>query len=135
MLFCSAVLFYASYLSVPLAIYGCLSCDKCTSCKSLWIKASAECPKCNAFQPLFVSNSDCFSKTLLTAVLCLAFFLNFSCSTDCFTNIFKAAHEIKMYTDKWHCSSMFLPGGWHCRAALSFSDNFKVLDLFHEGPA
>jgi len=27
-------------------IYGCLSFNKCTLCKSLWIKASAKCPKC-----------------------------------------------------------------------------------------
>jgi hypothetical protein len=33
-------------LTVPTAIYCCTSYDKCTYCKSLWIKASAKCPKC-----------------------------------------------------------------------------------------
>ena len=33
-------------LTVPTAIYCCTSYDKCTYCKSLWIKASATCPKC-----------------------------------------------------------------------------------------
>ena len=32
--------------TVLTAIYCCTSYDKCTYCKSLWIKASAKCPKC-----------------------------------------------------------------------------------------
>ena len=32
--------------SVPAAIYWCTFYDKCTYCKSLWIKASAKWPKC-----------------------------------------------------------------------------------------
>ena len=32
--------------TVPIAMYWDTSYDKCTYCKSLWIKASAKCPKC-----------------------------------------------------------------------------------------
>ena len=32
--------------TVPIAIYCGTSYDKCTYCKSLWMNASAKCPKC-----------------------------------------------------------------------------------------
>ena len=32
--------------TAPIAMYCGTSYDKCTYCKSLWIKASAKCPEC-----------------------------------------------------------------------------------------
>ena len=37
--------------TVPTAMYCLTSYDKCTYCKSLWIKAPAKCPKCKCIAP------------------------------------------------------------------------------------